>query len=36
MIENIGKMIWNSSPEGGIIILALVVLLIIYLAFYKK
>jgi len=36
MIEKLGKLIWNSSPEGGTVILALVVLVIIYIIFFRK
>lgn len=36
MIEKYGKLIWHSSPEGGVVILALAILGIIYLLFYKK
>jgi len=36
MIEKIGKLIWASFPEGGVIVLALFILLIIYLLFYWK
>lgn len=35
MIERYAKIIFPSSPEGGVIFLALVVLGIIYLLFFR-
>jgi len=34
-MKNIGTMIWPSLPEGGTVVFAIIVLIIIYIIFFK-
>jgi hypothetical protein len=36
MIKEIGTLIWESSPEGGVIVFAALILIIIWIIFYRK
>jgi len=36
MIEKIGELIWKESPEAGVVVFAIVILVMIWILFYRR